>query len=141
MTSQIHSIGVSTEAKAVGNVGAVSNALLILLASCFLLLFWEFEIQIPKSWLAVSIVLITGVGIWQCTVNGISISARFFILLYGLPFFIQLGTLWEDPFIWWETPLAIQYTMNDGTIRLCFRSVFLDCLVCCLECSFVLPCS
>lgn len=117
MTSQIHSIGVSTEAKAVGNVGAVSNALLILLASCFLLLFWEFEIQIPKSWLAVSIVLITGVGIWQCTVNGISISARFFILLYGLPFFIQLGTLWEDPFIWWETPLAIQYTMNDGTIE------------------------
>ena len=116
MTSQSQNVCRTNTTKVLVNTGAATNAVVITLVSIFILFFWQIGIEIPKSWLAVSIVLTTVIGLWQCSVNGISICSRFFIFLYGIPFFIQLGTLWHDPFIWWETPLAIQYTMNDGTI-------------------------
>jgi hypothetical protein len=116
MTSESQNVRKTNTRKVLVNTGAVTNTFVITLVSIFVLFFWQIGIEIPKSWLAVSIALTTGIGIWQCSVNGISICSRFFILLYGIPFFVQLGTLWHDPFIWWETPLAIQYTMNDGTI-------------------------
>jgi hypothetical protein len=73
--------------------------------------------MLPPVKLSVCVLALTALwGLWSIDVTRRSLLPRFMVLLYVLPFSACAGYLFDQEYIWWDTPIAARYCQDPGLI-------------------------